>query len=309
MKKKFSAQTVFRGGMLLVGLYFLCYILSFFVTTFSYVKEYEYPQAYGRTSLEYSAEPVVKLIVWQKNDVPFGSKDMGYQKEYYDKKEMKLIEGERMTFAGEDAVGMHAVDYYPITFLYNGRIEGGFDVKIPYFLYYERTDERVPGAWEPEFTSLFDRDVSFEGVDKVTLGFPYLYAADYSDYYRNGTAYTPKEYFANWIDLYETADGFDFDRFFRLERFDEAYPDSPTLLHDFERNILTMRLSFEAYDPHDNKTVVAKGVIAVRYYSKWHKLYTSPAEEEAFRRLGYPNEKYAEITVEEYAQSDRYSMR
>ena len=309
MKKKISPHTVFKGCMLIMAAYLFCYVLSFFVTKMSYVKEYEYPQAYGRTTLEYTAAPVVKLIVWQKNDIPFSADLPKYRTDYYAKKELKLIEGETITFSGENAAGVHSIVYYPLTFLYDGRIAGGFDVKIPYFLYYERNDTRVPGSWEPEFTSLYDNTVTFEGVDRVTVGFPYLYPADYDDYYRDGTAYTPKEYLSNWIDLYETSDDFDFDRFFRTESLDDVYPDSPTLLHDFERNVLTLRLSFEAYDPHDSRTVIARGVIAVRYYSGWHKLYISPAEELAFSNLGYPNENYVEITVEEYKQWDRYSMR
>ena len=56
--------------------------------------ELDSPEAYGLESLEYEADPVMDLIVWQRNSLSHNDYDIpGYSEFYYEKTVLPLREG------------------------------------------------------------------------------------------------------------------------------------------------------------------------------------------------------------------------
>ena len=78
MEGKITVFDVFKGCFLIIAGFFAAYIGAFFITMTEYVKEYDYPQAYGRKTLEYEADQIMHIVVWQKDWKPFTLKDNVY---------------------------------------------------------------------------------------------------------------------------------------------------------------------------------------------------------------------------------------
>lgn len=312
MEGRITVSDVFKGCLLIIAGFFAAYIGAFFVTMTEYVKEYDYPQAYGRKSLAFEAKPIMDVAVWQKNWRPFTLKDNVYtpdQDFYYTQAHLPLD--------GSNAHGTHTADssgdyvyYHTFTFSHKGRIRGHLDVRQAKGMYLGSDQFYVPG--DPEILGVqknYPRsdECTFSLLNSATVSITPLYVS-YNDYYTGKTTVTPREYYAALVKEWDTTAEFDFDRFFRIEKFSEVYPNSPEILWDFERIVLTRHLYFEGMDPMNSRKAVASGTILIRSYSDWNRLYASPAELEAFARFGYDRSGYTDFVVENYHQSERYSL-
>lgn len=310
MESKITVFDVFKGCVLVIIGFFAAYIAAFFVTMTEYVKEYDYPQAYGRKSLAFEAPPIMDVSVWQKNWKPFTLKDNVYtpdQDFYYTQAHLPLD--------GSLAHGTHTADssgdyvyYHTFTFSHKGKVRGHLDVQVEEGMYIGTDELYAPGKRDGAARSYIRSDeCAFNMLSPATVSITPL-AAGYAPYYAGKTHITPREYYADLVKTWSVTEEFDFDRFFRIEKFSEVYPNSPEILWDFERIVLTRHLYFEGMDPMNSRKAVASGTILIRSYSDWNRLYASPAELEAFARFGYDRHGYVDFIVEDYRQSERYSL-
>ncbi len=305
---------IFKICIFAIITFFILYVISFFVTETSYVPEYEYPQAYGRKTLDYQAKPVITFIVWQKNEIGYQSERAwiggGYQspasKIFYTRKHINLTAGNKL-LTTSSANGSEPVMRLPFTVVYDGKFHGWTDIILKEVLYYDKDDNTVPGYWFESVEGDFNKDGTFDGNDRLALSIAQI-SAEYPEYYEQQTTVKPREYFRDWVSQYETTEEFDFDRFFRLESFHDVYPDAPEIFTDFERVVLTQRIYIEAYHPYKSDLIVASGVIAVNTYSSWNTFFSSPEEEAAFELYDYERGGYREFEVDSYSQSDWFSM-
>jgi len=310
MESRITVFDVFKGCVLVIIGFFAAYIASFFVTMTEYVKEYDYPQAYGRKSLEFEAPPIMDISVWQKNWKPFTLKDNVYtpdQDFYYTQAHLPLD--------GSLAHGTHTADssgdyvyYHTFTFSHKGKIRGHLDVQVEEGMYIGTDELYAPGKRDGAARSYIrSDDCTFNMLSPATVSITPL-SAGYAPYYAGKTHITPREYYADLVKTWSVTEEFDFDTFFRIEKFSDIYPNSPEILWDFERIVLTRHLYFEGMDPMNSKKAVASGTLLIRTYSDWNRRYASKAELEAFSRFGYDRNGYVDFIVKDYIQSERYSL-
>ncbi|MBQ8368459.1 MAG: hypothetical protein IJY35_00600 [Clostridia bacterium] len=215
---------------------------------------------------------------------------------------------------GEDYARGYTHDFlphYPFSIVYTGLIRGHLDV-APSKFYYEANRDTVPGHFSGEDyiieESLYTTDGTFESKGVITVSVPAI-SVDCSGYYNGTSNLLPQEYCQRWLENYHTSDDFEFDDFFALETFADIYPGSPEILWEFERVVLTRRLSFELYSPSNSDVCAASGVIMIKTYGIWQKRHASPAEINAITHYGYKNEEYTEFVVEKYTQSEMHSLK
>ncbi|MBQ8185919.1 MAG: hypothetical protein IJ037_03510 [Clostridia bacterium] len=348
MEGKITVFDVFKGCLLLIAGFFIAYFGAFFVTMTEHVKEYAYPQAYGRTTLQPKTDGIGTVLVWQKNYIPFGGPDpeevtlnherLRNSKDYYFQLELPMVPGNTMlpyAQIGENSPEWAQVkrnityDAQFAAVYYKEFYERGYSDDIlteypfsivhtgritghldlaPSSFYYLPNRDAVPGVFFECPVSPHTEDGTFEGRDSITVSVPAI-SVSYTDYYTGKSNKTPREYYKDWADRYVLSDDFEFDSFYSLEMFTDVYPGAPEILWEFERSVLTRRLYFELYSPTDSDMKIADGVILIRTYGTWQKPYASSAEINAITHYGYQNEEYTEFIVEKYTQSEMHSLK
>ncbi len=310
MEGRITVLDIFKGCLLIIAGFFIAYLAAMYVTMTSYVKEYDYPQAYGRKSLAFEAKPIMDVAVWQKNWKPFTLKDNIYtpdQDFYYTQVHLPLDGSLAHGTHTEDSSGDY-IYYHTFTFTHKGRIRGHLDVQVVEGMYIGTDDLYVPGKRDGAARSYIRSDeCTFNMLSPAAVSITPL-SADYTAYYTGKSIITPREYYEELVKDWSVTEEFDFDEFFRIEKFSDVYPNSPEVLWDFERIVLTRRLYFEGMDPMNSKKAVASGTLLIRSYSSWNRQYASEAELEMFSRFGYNRQGYTDFIVEDYQQSERYAL-
>lgn len=126
-------------------------ILYSFVDSRVAVKpELDSPAAYGVESLEYEAEPVMYLTVWQRNERKYSDyPDIPeYSTFFYEKTELPLKKGNTLlsvTDIEEVYDSMH--NYLSFTVSYDGPIKGQYDILAPELLFFGGNSDVVPAPW------------------------------------------------------------------------------------------------------------------------------------------------------------------
>lgn len=288
-------------------------ILYSFVDSRVAVKpELDSPAAYGVESLEYEAEPVMYLTVWQRNERKYSDyPDIPeYSTFFYEKTELPLKKGNTLlsvTDIEEVYDSMH--NYLSFTVSYDGPIKGQYDILAPELLFFGGNSDVVPAPWVGQDDFFYNPDSSFQGDKSVSFSVWNLTVYNY-EYYQE-TDHTPYEkYVNNWLSRYGTSETFDREGFFAIQNFLDIYPDAPEIYGMYERTVTTTCLTIQAMDPRLTDVVVATAVIQIRSYSLWDAKRSDMSkltEEERLAFQEYINKEYSEYTVLSYEQSDSFS--
>ncbi len=267
--------------------------------------ELDSPEAYGLESLEYVADPVMDLIVWQKNHLdPYEYKDIEYGSEFFfEKTVLPLRVGETVVSHMDDALSIY---YGTLTFTieYDGKITGQYDFTKPEVLFYGGDNTKVQARWWGSDDSFTEDDATFVGDKSVTVSIP-QYCIINREYYYGNSHVKHDKYVEDWLKDRPVRDSFDRENFCVLQKFHDVYPDGPEEYEKVERSVTTTVLTFHAMHPTKEDVIVATADIQIKTYSEWQ---IDPYMEGQMRFFEeYPPRIYSEITVLSYEQSDSFS--
>ncbi len=267
--------------------------------------ELDSPEAYGLESLEYVADPVMDLIVWQKNSLSTYDYDIPSESEfYYEKTVLPLREGEMVLSHTED--GDANYDSLTFTIEYDGKITGQYDIMKPEVLFYGGDNTKVQARWwGAENESFTEDDATFVGDKSVTISFNFPYSVINREYYKGNSDVKHDKYVEDWLKDRPVRDSFDRENFCVLQKFHDVYPDGPEEYEKVERSVTTTVLTFHAMHPTKEDVIVATADIQIKTYSEWQVDQYVEDQTRFFEE--YPPRIYSEITVLSYEQSDSFS--
>ena len=265
------------------------------------------PQAYGLDSLEYVADPVMDLIVWQRNSLSHNDYDIpGYSEFYYEKTVLPLREGEMVLSHTEDG-DMSQYGYLTLTIEYDGKITGQYDFTKPEVLFYSGNNTTTQARhWGAENEYFTEDDATFVGNQSVTISLV-PYCVINRDYYYGGSNVKHDKYVEDWLKDRSVRDSFDRENFCVLQKFRDIYPDGPELFAEAERSVTTTVLTINAMHPTKEDVVVATADIQIKTYSMWYIAEKLEVEDRMLFLEEYMGDQYSEITVLSYEQSDSFS--
>ena len=267
--------------------------------------ELDSPEAYGLESLEYEAEPILDLIVWQKNALDIYEYDIpGYSEFYYEKTVLPLRKGETV-LSHTDTKIIQSSEGLTFTVEYDGQITGQYDFTKNEVLYYGGNNDKIPGMWWGSDEYMSNSDATFEGDKSVTFHIP-QYAPINTAYYNGSSNVKHDKYVEQWLEKRIVRDSFDRENFCVLQKFHEVYPDAPEALEKVERSVTTSLLTINAMHPTKKDIVVATAEIQIKTYSMWQIDGSLEYEDWLFLQ-DYQETVYSEITVLSYKQSDSFS--
>ncbi len=269
--------------------------------------ELDSPEAYGLESLEYVADSVMDLIVWQRNSLSTSDYDIpGYSEFYYEKTVLPLREGEMVLSHTEDA----DMTYYTrltFTIEYDGNITGQYDIMKPEVLFYSGNNTTTQARhWGAENDYFTEDDATFVGNQSITISLD-PYRVINRDYYNGDSNVKHDKYVEDWLKDRPVRDSFDRENFCVLQKFQDIYPDGPELFAEAERSVTTTVLTFHAMHPTKEDVVVATADIQIRTYSQWYIDKKLELEDRMLFLEEYTGDAYSEITVLSYEQSDSFS--
>ena len=268
--------------------------------------EIDIPAAYGRDSLEYTGEPVMHLIVWQKNEKdPQEWKETRdiYSSFFYEKTELPLVEGESILSVTDLNTMVNHQLGLTFTVEYDGDIKGEYDIMNTGRIYYSGNSDIVPASWggSSKYKTEFDSTFSGNGSVTFNLNNPVL------DYHLASNEYKSSKYYVNdWMEGKLFRSVFDEKQFFDLQPLHDAYPDAPEMLSEYERSITRTCMTLHAMHPTKPDIIVATAELEIKTYSFWQMEKPSNEIYDAFQTSGIPNNVYSEITVLSYEQSDSF---
>jgi len=293
--------------VLIVLAVFAAAILYIFVSSAVQGKNYKGKTSdmYGRDSLEYVGEPVMKISVWQANGKPENSRYLGASSYFFDLVPLTLKKGEKVS-TEKDIFDDIYTSWNLITIEYDGEIFGEYEIKVRNQLRYSGSKEAVPGV-QYEGNSggktgsapvFYQEDSSFTGNKVVTL--------DIKEMIR-GISYaqlTGQGYYeAEWLLKNYNIDVNDY---LTTEKLHDIYPDAPEELKDVYRDVFTTHVTIHARHPTKTDVTVATAVLAVRQISSW-KGFTVE-NHRILRESKRYGSGHTEIVVESYTQSDMFAF-
>jgi len=290
--------------VLIVLAVFAAAILYIFVSSAVQGKNYKGKTSdmYGRDSLEYVGEPVMKISVWQRNEknIETNTQYLGYSNYFYDLVPLILKPGETVS-TEKNKFDAPYTPYILITVEYDGEIVGEYDLKIPGALAYSGSKDAVPGVQGgstvgktvsvPRFTQ---KDNSFFADKVITL--------EISEYIRDVIGM--KDNKRGISTLYQMEESVD--DYTTKEKLSDLYPDAPEELKDVYRYVFTTHVTIHAKHPNKSDVTVATAVLAVRQISEWQG--TTGETRMMLNEAKCYEENHTEIVVESYTQSDMFAF-
>ncbi len=275
-------------------------------------KDARTPEMYGLDSLEYQAEPVMEIRVWQRNE-----------KEYEDYPERNVnnpIFYNIVPLSLKSGVSVEtkttATQFYNledvIEVVYDGNMTGHYDIAARNMVHYGGTTDNF---YELDRTN---DDGTFSGNRKMmlrvgnTYEFSLLQAS--LDPYDSTISDTSQGRAQAEISRIETSRGINYKDYYHFEYFFDIYPDTPEVQAEYgnlrksKRLVLTNYLTIQAMHPTKPEVPVATAVLEITRYSDWFGTKLTPEEiRYGFTRCDL-NHYTSTVTVVSYEQSDALSM-
>ncbi|MBR5313035.1 MAG: hypothetical protein IKU40_09155 [Clostridia bacterium] len=297
----------------------LAIVVSVFVYSFwgskleSQNKTTKTAEAYGLDSLYAEAEPIMEIRVWQRNEKEYSD----YPDEdanglfFYNVLPLKLKEGET---AATSLVTDRPVMDTVIEVVYDGDIKGTYDIVAKNMVTYTGETDTVPAnRGGGDGTIRMNDDGSFSGNRKLTMN-----VQDWGEEIKSSLSHKSSEGTNGallWLQTLENADNFSFEDYYEIQRFHEAYPETPVLeeayaeLKNYKRVVMTNYLTIHAMHPTKPDTPVATAVLEITTYSSWYGIKLNEAQRSFVLARCNPNYNSGKVTVVSYEQSDFFAMQ
>ncbi len=311
--KALRIPTPVKYILIIFAVVFAAFVYSFWGSKLeSQNKDIRTPEAYGLDSLEYQAEPVIEIRVWQRNDKNFD--------DYPERSELDSFFYTILPLSLETGSSIDTVCYPSVGWnnavmeiLYDGNISGFYDIKGNMLDYTGETD-KLPSYGISGVDVRRSTDGTFGGNQKVTLSVFNYTDTDIKMSLDPSLSAKARGQYRSHLQSLENRYAFRFEDYYHTESFHEVYPDAPVQeeayknLKNFQRIVMTNYLTVQAMHPTKPNTPVATAVLEITQYSSWFGKNLNDAEVDFV--LG-KCDRYAssgKITVVSYEQSDSFSM-
>lgn len=304
---------------------YLLFIVAFFLVAFTYSfcgskinsqndKYKKTAEAYGLSSLYAEPKTLMTIGVWQRNtknyiDYP----DIAsYNRFFYDVVPLELKEGASVDISAEPSI--LPVDPV-IEVSFDGYMRGFFNIAARNMVSFTGETDTTPAFRGAGSESVrMNDDATFEGDRKMTLRFDNWCSTVMKD-----LSYDPRYDGDNvWgvkLSTAEHGSNFSFKEHYYLERFHEAYPDTPfseedyRALRSYKRVVMTNYVTIYAMHPLKQDTPVATAVLEITLFSGWFGMELTPKQLNFVLSKCDPDCSSGRITVVSYEQSDTYAMQ
>lgn len=304
--------------LIVLGILIAVFVYSFWGSKLdSQNKDTKTAEAYGVDSLYAEPEPIMEILVWQKNekdwtDYPEYSSLSDF---YFERVPLKLKEGETVdTTYDWTKMSSHTIWSAVIDIIYDGDITGSYNVVTPHMLDYTGETNIIPSLGVSGETVRRNNDATFEGNRHMTLSIhdlTELYLVNSMDStVPESQRRSAEEYLRDCENLY----GIRWRDHYRTEKFVHVYPKAAALgveeypnLNQLKRVVMTSYLTIHAMHPLKEDTPVATAVLEITSYSRWFGKLT--AEELSYvGQFCDRNLHYNTVKVVSYEQSDFFAM-
>ena len=317
MKQDLPHIKILKIVLGIVGCFFAVFVYSFMCSRMGGGEEMS-AEAYGYDSLEYTAEPVMQICVWKRNE----RKREDYPGEYFhslaffDAVPLELKEGASVS-TNEIAVKCDPVtwevteghyseldDEIVITAVFDGVITGEYD-EIRYLRYGSNLNDYPDGAVTNENGQVRGTDGTFTKPEKIILCFDSdtdMIARQWVNVQNEHSRKMEEQRLREW-ELYK---GLDYDDYTEVEKYTDVYPDADEKWDSVRRSVLTSYVTIRGADPIRPDVILCEAVIELKSYSAWifHNLEDDLHAE--FRETMIENPTTV-VTVVSYTQSDKFA--
>ena len=300
--------------LIVLGIILAVFVYSFWGSKLdSQNKDTRTAEAYGLDSLYAEPEPIMEIRVWQRNeketlDYP---EEKSYSNFFFNILPLELKKGETVETT---VVPRMTIAETVIEVEYDGDIQGYFDISSANMINYTGESDIIPANYVGGSSKVrMNDDATFSGNRKMTLNVINWNETGVKASLAHKSSYGENGAF-DWIQELEHANNFSYKDYYRIERFHEAYPETPIQdeaymnLRNYKRVVMTNYLTIQAMHPTKPDTPVATAVLEVTTYSSWYGVTLNNAElEYVFDRCD-PNCNSGKVTVISYEQSDFFAM-
>lgn len=301
--------------LIVLGIILVVFVYSFWGSKLKFQnKDTKTAEAYGVDSLYAEPEPVMEIRVWQRNekDTLDYPEERSYSKFFYNVIPLELKKGETVETT---AVPRMTVAETVIEVAYDGDMQGFFDLVSSNMIHYTGESDIIPANYVGGSDKVrMNDDATFSGNRKMTLKIINWNETGVKASLAHKSSYGANGAF-DWIQELEDANNFSYKNFYRIERFHEAYPETPVQeeayinLKNYKRVVMTNYLTIQAMHPTKPDTPVAIAVLEVTTYSSWYGADLNKAEIKYVSDRCDPNCNSGKVTVVSYEQSDFYAMQ
>lgn len=312
--KKIHLSRSLKYSLFIVVFFLFAFVYSFWGSKIASQndKYKKTAEAYGLSTLYAEPKTLLKIGVWQRNtketaDYPDKA---SYDKFFYDVVPLELKEGASVEITALPRV----IPVDPVIEVsFDGDMRGFFDISANNMVSYTGETDTTPanrGGGDIEVRVNYDG--TFEGNRKMTLRFD-----NWCSIILNDLSYDPRRggdnVYGEMISSAEAGSNFSFKDYYYLERFHEAYPDTPVsednyrALRDFKRVVMTNYVTIYAMHPLKFDTPVATAVLEITLYSCWYGELNDMQTAYVYTKCD-PSVHSGKITVVSYKQSDTYAM-
>ena len=275
------------------------------------------PEAYGVDSLDAVVKPPFEIEIWQKNEKLSEEPDpytrmIVYepQAKYYTRVPLKLEPGQSVTTTFDPMTMPTPREYALIATVYcdEGVVRCTYDLPVQDLVTMKASSDLVPAVYGGDIRA--DNSDVIQSTDGVITGSG-SFSFSISDRIRNHLVSLYDKAYANpvskmMLNQIETNSGIKLSDYYKLEKLKDVYPDAPYELQDYERLVLTTRLTVEALHPTKPDVSVASAVLEIKSCTWWLNSDIVPFS--VFEEAGIPNYEYSVVTVVSYEQSDMLLM-
>ncbi len=275
-------------------------------------KDIRTPEMYGLDSLEYQAEPVMEIRVWQRNektyeDYPDRTRSDPF---FYNILSLPLEPGTSLETKTTATQIYNLEDVFEVA--YDGEMTGHYNIAARNMVFY--------GGATDDFYEL-DRtndDGTFSGNRKMMLrvGNMYEFALLQQSLDPHGEAISGITHGNAQAEIskIETSRGINYKDYYHFEYFFDIYPDTPDVQAEYgnlrksKRLVLTNYLTIQAMHPTKPDIPIATAVLAITRYSDWFGTKLSPEEIKYGSTRCALSHYTSTVTVVSYEQSDSFAM-
>lgn len=285
-------------------------------------KDVRTPEAYGVDSLEYQAEPIMEIRVWQRNDKSYSDyPDRGvHESFFYSILPLPLEEGASVDTVWQPRIG---IEDAIIEASYDGNISGFYDLRGDGMLDYTGKTDRWPSYGVSGADVRRSEDGTFSGNKTITLSIRNWAQTWIIESLDPSRSEVDRGISRSILQSIESDHGFLFEDYYFLEYYRDVYPDAPVQdenyknLKQLRRVVMTNHLTIQAMHPTKPDTPVATAVLEIKQVSSWFGPQGGLGQlnegECGFMRAHCTsgdsyNDSYGTVTVVLYEQSDTFSM-
>lgn len=298
--------------LIVLGIFLAVFVYSFWGSKLdSQNKDTKTAEAYGVDSLYAEPEPIMEIRVWQRNekDTLDYPQERSYSKFFYDILPLNLKKGESVETT---AVPRMTTADTVIEVLYDGDMQGYYDIAAKNMIYYTGETDMIPAnRGGGDGTIRMNEDATFSGNRKMTLN-----VTNWNEtFVKPSKSGKGENWELAWVQQAEFKYNFSFKNYYVIERFHEAYPETPVLeeaymnLKNYKRIVMRNYLTIQAMHPTKPDTPVATAVLEITTYSSWYGVTLNEAEIEFVFERCDPNCNSGTVKVVSYEQSDFYAMQ